>query len=459
MGTILSTARQQDQLGFVSSLCLASLVLVAMMLWISSSRHMKFSLKRFIRIQLRRRLLDRNLRGSETDAFASYYRQSLTCLQETNNRLLGEILRKNHSCQFFVDRSISLLSSHRPSSSKDGYQSVDEFRAKVPLTTYEDYRSYIDRIVLDGEQNVVSSGKIIYFATSSGTTGTIKKIPIPATAARQIRLCTRCGYSAIYRSLGASSFPSPEQRSFTLTSAKKPTSFPRSKDGTPIGALSQLFSAVTPFPGARTIMSALIVQPLDLLEEMTDFETSTFVQLTFALASPDLSSYTVTFAPGLVHTVKMIKTFYEEMALCIASADFEHSSLVRKTVQDGKVRTRLNRALEEVFLGYGGASFQLSRSAFIREQCQKVDASGLLHRLWPRLLFVSTVIGGTFAIYREELEFYCGDRVPLINMSMYVASEGLFGGLASVYTNEYFLFPTSAFFEFIREEDIHQVGR
>jgi hypothetical protein len=41
---------------------------------------------------------------------------------------------------------------------------------------------------------------------------------------------------------------------------------------------------------------------------------------------------------------------------------------------------------------------------------------------------------------------------------MYAASEGFFGSLASIQTDEYFLSPTAAFFEFIREEDIHQVG-
>ncbi len=61
-------------------------------------------------------------------------------------------------------------------------------------------------------------------------------------------------------------------------------------------------------------------------------------------------------------------------------------------------------------------------------------------------------------MYKERIQFYCGERLPLINMPMYAASEGFFGSLASIQTDEYFLSPTAAFFEFIREEDIHQVG-
>ena len=459
MGTTLSTAQHADHLGFFSSVCLASLLIIAATLWMSYSTRMKRLLKRFIRVQVRRRLLNRRIRASETDSFASYYRQTLCHLQKTNNDLLGEILLKNHSCQFFIDRSISFLSTHRPSPSEDAYLSVDEFRAQVPLTTYEDFRPYIDRIVLAGEKNVISSEKIIYFATSSGTTGKYKVIPVTWSTAKTMRNSTLLAYSVIYRSLPAASFPAPEQRSFNLNSGKKATIFPRSKDGTAIGALSLFISAVSPFPGARTIMSTMSVQPLGLLEEMPDFKTSAFVQLTCALATPDLFSYSVTFAPALIHSVKMIKTFYEEMAHCIELGDFEHSSLVRQTVSDAKVRKMMNRALKEAVLEYGGASYQLSRAKLIREQCQDSNAPALLHRLWPQLLFVSTAIGGSFAIYREEIEFYCGNNLPLINMIVYGASEGFFGSLASISTDEYFLFPTSAFFEFIREEDIHQVGQ
>jgi len=42
---------------------------------------------------------------------------------------------------------------------------------------------------------------------------------------------------------------------------------------------------------------------------------------------------------------------------------------------------------------------------------------------------------------------------------MYVASESGYGNLASIYTDEYFLLPTNVFFEFIREENIHEVSK
>ncbi|CAF1268649.1 unnamed protein product [Rotaria sordida] len=98
----------------------------------------------------------------------------------------------------------------------------------------------------------------------------------------------------------------------------------------------------------------------------------------------------------------------------------------------------------------------MERAQHIRNECLKKHVPGLLHRLWPTLLYVSTAIGSTFHMYKADIQFYCGERLPLINSPAYGASEGFFGVIASIHTDEYFLLPTHAFFEFIKEEDIQQ---
>ena len=156
-------------------------LLLTVMISITSRVYLKCMLKRFIRTQFRKRLLDSQIRPAENDSFTSYYQTSLGHLQKANNELLGKILQKNYNCSFFTDRSISFLFTHRPPSATSdqfGYCSVDEFRERVPLTTFDDYRPYIDRMVYNGEKHLLSSSNMIYLATSSGTTGTIKLVPI-----------------------------------------------------------------------------------------------------------------------------------------------------------------------------------------------------------------------------------------------------------------------------------------
>lgn len=428
-----------------SSILLSSCVTLTIFLWIYSSQHLRTRLKRFVHIQIRRRILDPSVRGSDRDAFVTYYRTFLCSFQLTNNNLLRSILGRNHRCEFYVDRSIG----------KDF--TIDEFREKVPLTNYEAYRSYVDRMVKNGEENLLSAEKNIYYATSSGTTANIKFLPWTLTGAMNIRQVFPCGNALVWRSLPSSLFPSASQKAFLMTIAKRCDRFPTSQDGTPIGPVSQFSSAVPMNAVLRLVLTSMIAVPNDLIEDILDFETSCFVQHVFALAQADLYSYTTTFAPTLLHSIEMIKHYFPEISECIATGSFDGSSLIQKTIDDRQVQQRLNDRLKELLDQYGGDLYQSQRAEQIRRECVKEDQSALFQRLWPKLIFVSAAIGGSFASYKEEVKFYCGENLRLIHMMPYAASEGFFGCSASVDTDEYLLLPTLAFFEFIREEDVDQV--
>jgi len=56
-------------------------------------------------------------------------------------------------------------------------QSVDDFRRNVPLTDYEVYRPYIQRMMDSGEKDLIVCGDVVYYAPTSGTTSESKLIP------------------------------------------------------------------------------------------------------------------------------------------------------------------------------------------------------------------------------------------------------------------------------------------
>ncbi|MRJ07643.1 hypothetical protein EDL99_01910 [Ornithobacterium rhinotracheale] len=56
-------------------------------------------------------------------------------------------------------------------------KNIKDFQARVPLQDFETLKSYIDQIV-DGKENVLWPGKLLYFAKTSGTTSGTKYIPI-----------------------------------------------------------------------------------------------------------------------------------------------------------------------------------------------------------------------------------------------------------------------------------------
>lgn len=55
--------------------------------------------------------------------------------------------------------------------------SIEEFKNNVPITTYNDYEKYIDKMA-NGENNILVSYPINYFGHTSGTTGKQKLIPV-----------------------------------------------------------------------------------------------------------------------------------------------------------------------------------------------------------------------------------------------------------------------------------------
>lgn len=55
-------------------------------------------------------------------------------------------------------------------------KSIKEFQEKIPIMEYEDIEDYIERIAL-GEEDLLFPGKPLFFISTSGTTGTSKKIP------------------------------------------------------------------------------------------------------------------------------------------------------------------------------------------------------------------------------------------------------------------------------------------
>ena len=76
-----------------------------------------------------------------------------------------QIIRKNADTAYGKDHGFSKMKTR------------EDFLRMHPLTTYERFRSYVDRIA-QGEKNVLTSDEVIFLANSSATTGNIKRYPL-----------------------------------------------------------------------------------------------------------------------------------------------------------------------------------------------------------------------------------------------------------------------------------------
>lgn len=71
-------------------------------------------------------------------------------------------------------------------------RSRDDFRKKVPIFHYEDLRPYLDKIIIDKQQNILWNKPVEWFAMSSGTTEDKSKY-IPVTRESLTKGHYRCG--------------------------------------------------------------------------------------------------------------------------------------------------------------------------------------------------------------------------------------------------------------------------
>ena len=86
-------------------------------------------------------------------------------------------------------------------------QTVSDFQKRVPVSTYEDLRPYLDKIIKHRQQNVLWDSPVKWFAMSSGTTEDKSKY-IPVTQESLERCHYRCGYHML--GLYANNYPDTE---------------------------------------------------------------------------------------------------------------------------------------------------------------------------------------------------------------------------------------------------------
>ena len=96
---------------------------------------------------------------------------------ELQRRTLHKLLRDNRTTAFGKEHGFTdILTGKRP------------FAAAVPVRDHDAHLPYFERILLRGERNTLTAEPPSWIATTSGTTGAVKRLPLPYYAIRDIYL-------------------------------------------------------------------------------------------------------------------------------------------------------------------------------------------------------------------------------------------------------------------------------
>ena len=305
----------------------------------------------------------------------------------------------------------------------DRIRSVADYRAAVPPQTYDSLAPWIDRATA-GESNVLTADAPLMFATTSGTTGAAKYIPVTPSYLHEY---SHGIHVHTYRLF--CDFPDALEGRLLVSSSNDEEG--RTAGGVPFGAISGYLTRTQP-----GLLRRYFAPPYEVCR-IKDIESKYYLTLRHALAA-DIRA-TITPNPSSL--------------LLLAQAMQRHADELIEDIHRGTVNPAYLPA--DAAPGLTDGLAPEPRRAAELAACARATGRLLPAEAWPNLRVISCWKGGTMPLYLRKLPEYFGD-VPVRDMG-YMATEGrgstplVNSGAAGV------LNVTTHFFEFVPAEQRDRV--
>ena len=305
-----------------------------------------------------------------------------------------------------------------------GILSADEYRKKVPLSSYDDYAPYIKRMIQRGEHDLITAYNVIQYAVTSGSVGVQKMIPMTEQSmsvyeksffARTIVLARRY-YMQKHNN------PLPVGKCLNMLETESYTA----KDGTPKGSVSGAVSG-----RFRDLFPIMMTSPESVQIPRSDMNMN-YMKARFALEERGLVFILSAFMTNIVDMMNYIRTNWE-----MITDDIENGTINEKVCDD------VSRALIMPYVRKHPKRAQELRDAF----SQGFDTP-IIPRIWKKLTWVCSIGTGGFASYTEKFRKYAGGNIAIDHFA-YAASEGILGTAVKMNDPRFVPLLKSCFFEFL----------
>ncbi|CAN8326090.1 unnamed protein product [Cochlearia groenlandica] len=336
---------------------------------------------------------------------------------QVQRQVLEEILTRNADVEYLRRHDL------------DGRTDRETFKNVMPVITYEDIESEINRIANGDKSHILSSKPISEFLTSSGTSGGERKL-MPTIEEELDRR------SLLYSLL----MPVMSQFVPGLDKGKGMYFlFIKSESKTPGGLPAR------PVLTSYYKSSHFKERPFDPYTNYTspnetilcsDSYQSMYSQMLCGLCqNQEVLRVGAVFASGFIRAIKFLEKHWTELVCDIRTGTL--SSLIT----DSSVREAVSKILKP----------SPKLADFVEFECKKKSWQGIITRLWPNTKYVDVIVTGTMSQYIPTLDYY-SNGLPLV-CTMYASSECYFGvnlrPMCKPSEVSYTLIPTMAYFEFL----------
>ncbi|PHT62880.1 putative indole-3-acetic acid-amido synthetase GH3.1 [Capsicum annuum] len=338
-----------------------------------------------------------------------------TNVDEVQKRVLEEILTRNANVEYLQRLNL------------DGHTDRETFKKVVPVITYEDIQSDINRIANGDKSPILCSQPVSEFLTSSGTSKGERKL-IPTTEEAQGRT------SPLYRIMMSvvSQFVPDLGKGKGMYFM-----FIKSEAKTPGGLLAR--PALTSIYKSRQFRSnspyANYTSPIEAILCLDSYQSMYSQMLCGLCQNREVVHVGSTFASGFIRAIHFLE---------------DHWSLLCNDIRTGTINDKVtDPSVREAVMKILKPDSELAD--FIEAECSNNSWQGIITRLWPNTKYVNAVVTGSMSQYIPTLDYY-SNSLPLVS-AVYASSECFFGINLNPFCKPsevaYTLFPTICYFEFL----------
>ena len=329
-----------------------------------------------------------------------------------NERLLFHILEQNKDTEY--GKKYGFADIH----------SIEEYQKRVPVSMYDDYAGYILRMSEDGEENLITAGKVVHYNKSSGTVGNPKRVPLTEEAFQVFQK-----YNGPYR-MGLIAREIGEDwingRNMSIAESTAEKHF--TKSGVSYGALS-----VKMIAEFRPYLEMMFTSPDEAI--FPEPETNTrYLHARFGLMDRSLTSIAANFLGFLQEVYRYMEQNWE-----LIVNDIEKGTIDPSIKMSDQVRERLLKKIKPM----------PERAEELREIFKQGFDEPVVPKLWPEARFLTGVGSGGFKVYADKLKKkYMGENIARYFTGIN-ASEGMVSVPFELNNEKSVPVPDSLFYEFL----------